>query len=639
MLYKRDLTAFDNRVKELFEWKNKDSKDYMAPYFPLIQSSGTGKTKLMHEYKNMTNNTDAHVHVELILCQDGAGPGTSGASEGSIFSNTLDVSKFDAGESGQTGLCQWLDMFVPKEEKKVVLLFDESQHLMNKHDAWHFRCIRWWLRLPNRPEGVNVVSVFAGTTTRLANYYTEPKQSTSSRDAIMEYLGGDKLYPPFYQITTTGIVSRTDGTKFGRAGEHCEDWNRVVTEFDVAAQYGRPLLARLHLKGELMPALGSILLRIRGGESELSLRKSYSLLATRLQMGQVSFDVASELVASGYAHLTHFSPENNAVAEIAFLPDPVCAWLAMTQMIGDCRLFGTSNGVPANCSNPASFWSEKAIKIYSSALCRPGKGDVGEVAAAFYMLACADALRWKLKQDLTQLSVPLEEWIARLQSKGDTKSVISVREPARAQVNFIQVCRDYLRHSVDEIQRSGLLRHWYLAGRASYVYASCVAYDILVPIQYNWDGALHYCPMLVSVKNRVKYSENQRSAAIDAMKNVLGESKITTGVCVLLLIGLEDTSPDEPSTLHFQVGEISTVVIVVPEEDDFGATKLALCSTCGGGEESEVMASHADLALGAKGARLLRTSTKVRDPSKELLEKLSSGYSEAFAGTSDERMT
>jgi hypothetical protein len=639
MAYKRDLIAFADRVKELFDWKSrteelfeskklssddKDSKDcYMAPYFPLIQSSGAGKTKLMHEYKKLMKD-NADVHVELILCNDGVAPKMN------IFSQTLDLRQFEINEEGQGKLCSHMNDLVKREKKTVVLLFDESQHLTSNSDGWHFRCIRWWLRSPNKPGDVNVVCVFAGTTTRLANYYAEPKQSTTSRDVNVVYRGGDKLYPPFYQLTTTGLVSRTNGSKFGCVGGTRETplhKMETITEFDVATQYGRILFGRLQLKGELKPKLGKVLLRIRGQDKKLSLHKYYALLATRLQMGQVSFDFASELVASGYAYLTHFSPEQTAVAEIAFLPDPVCAWLAMTQMIKDCNRFGSEDGIPDNCSEPASVWSEKAIKIYSSALCRPAKGDLGEVAASFYMLACGDELRYEQSRDLTQLSVPLEKWIAKLQQGKGKTSIVTGEE--KASVNFIQVCQNYLRYKLKEIQDSGLLRHWYLGGRASYMYHPCQAYDILVPVQYTLDGVLHYCPMLVSVKNQVSFGANERKAAIEAMQEVFTGANIKTGVCMLLLIGLDNTA-EEPLSLSdtFSHGKVVTITIVVPNEDRFGATNLALCSSCGGGQESEVMASHAELALGAEGERLLRKKTAKDDPSKLLLNDIAQGYGE-----------
>jgi len=130
------------------------------------------------------------------------------------FSRAVDISKILVDEPGQDELVHKLNTFTPKKKEKVVFLFDEPQHLTKRDDGWHFRCIRWWLRLSDRPSDASVVCVFAGTTTRLANCYSEPKPSTTSRSANIKYVGGTKLYPPFYQITTTGLVSRTDGSKF-----------------------------------------------------------------------------------------------------------------------------------------------------------------------------------------------------------------------------------------------------------------------------------------------------------------------------------------------------------------------------------------------------------------------------------------
>lgn len=54
---------------------------------------------------------------------------------------------------------------------------------------------------------------------------------------------------------------------------------------------------------------------------------------------------------------------------------------------------------------------------------------------------------------------------------------------------------------------------------------------------------------------------------------------------MLLLIGLEDPSA-KPSNFRFSDGTVSTVEIEVPNEVDFGASNLALCSTSVGGEEA-----------------------------------------------------
>ncbi|CAJ1953059.1 unnamed protein product [Cylindrotheca closterium] len=117
--------------------------------------------------------------------------------------------------------------------------------------------------------------------------------------------------------------------------------------------------------------------------------------------------------------------------------------------------------------------------------------------------------------------------------------------------------------------------------------------------------------MLVIVKNRVTYSFNQRQAAIEAMEKVFTVAKIETGVCMLFLIGLNKASEKSSSMSGpFGQGKVVSTIIVVPTADRYGATNLALCSTCGGGEESKVLASHADLALGAQGNRLLQKKKK-----------------------------
>ncbi|CAJ1943817.1 unnamed protein product [Cylindrotheca closterium] len=88
----------------------------------------------------------------------------------------------------------------------------------------------------------------------------------------------------------------------------------------------------------------------------------------------------------------------------------------------------------------------------------------------------------------------------------------------------------------------------------------------------------------------------------------------------------------------FGQGKVVSTIIVVPTADGYGATNLALCSTCGGGEESEVMASHADLALGAQGNRLLRKKKQKGELSEQLLTSISQGYQEAFDRNSEATM-
>jgi hypothetical protein len=50
MTFKFDLENFE-RVNSIFNWYIEGEKAFIAPYFPVIQSSGMGKTKLLYEYK------------------------------------------------------------------------------------------------------------------------------------------------------------------------------------------------------------------------------------------------------------------------------------------------------------------------------------------------------------------------------------------------------------------------------------------------------------------------------------------------------------------------------------------------------------------------------------------------------------
>ena len=87
----------------------------------------------------------------------------------------------------------------------VVLLFDEAQMLLDGAASFVYRCIRAWLKLDQK---LYVVAVFTGTTSKLAHYYPESLTQTGySRDAASNYLGkGEKLYDPFYEFCTIGIL-------------------------------------------------------------------------------------------------------------------------------------------------------------------------------------------------------------------------------------------------------------------------------------------------------------------------------------------------------------------------------------------------------------------------------------------------
>ena len=131
---------------------------------------------------------------------------------------------------------------------------------------------------------------------------------------------------------------------------------------------------------------------------------------------------------------------------------------------------------------------------------------------------------------------------------------------------------------------------------------------------------------MISVKNCSVYNSLQREAAIKAIQDLFKPGE--TGVCILLLIGLQKDPCcllDLSSSPALVIREVSCFEVIVP------ATSLSQCPTCGRGERAEVMASHAEAALGAgrKFSRLLRSKTKKNDSSSVLLTEVESGYSSA----------
>ena len=675
MTYTFDLHSFQNRVDELFKWHDENDKavqnKYMAPYFPLVQSSGMGKTKLLHELSkkydaqvqkkqppsqegtlgaksSIPSSAETQTVCKLVLCTIVDSPHPRAVN--SIFTNMLQVPRRSA--VGFKQICRELDLLLTDndgdsdrritaddddanktKQKRYVLLFDEAQHLLQREsDGWAFRCVRWWLR---KVRTESVVAVFTGTTSKLANFYREVPNSTTlstSRDAnILLYYGqGTELYEPFFEICTIGLLAATPTV--------ADDTDVIHgTEYRKSIPFGRPLFARLQQRGALTKNVEyHILCRMTLSITDWSLsdKACLSILATRAQMGQVAFDLASELVSSGYANLTFCSNDDSKVADICFFPDPVCARLAMSLMTEDYTWKNTHTG-----KKPA-FWMEKATKIFSHGLCRPSKGDVGEVAAAFYLLFCGDQLRHNIENnnDLETFSVPLAQWVSLLQGlaldpKGDVNDSMSTANFAEPSISFIQLCRNYLRLSLTDLMP--LLPGWYKAGRALYQYPSCPVYDIIAPIRYKSStGKLKYCPLLVSVKNRLYFGKGEQNIACAEMENFMKNAGIKVGVCLLLLfLGEQDNNVDtdqliNPSMMgtdevtHLKPSRIVTRVVVVPKDDPFGVSKFLDAVSTGGGHLAEVYVSHAEV--------LLTTTSETKNMLRKTTDKNATEFAESM---------
>jgi hypothetical protein len=233
-----DLEAFRARVDELFGWyasKKEGYGKYIAPYFPMIQSSGMGKTRLFvalrrsfvdENYKKVMesrecfnpgkeeSNEDKEMreqqlsHCFMILCQR-ANDIQKDSGE-FVFQGTMKIEdKYEESVATMdTILLPLYNLFSKNKDyiykqDKVVLLFDEAQSLVNSTNGFPFRCILKWLRY-SVPRA-NIVAVFAETTSALTHYvYQDFTTDSSSRNPAVPSWNDSNtatcVYPPFFRI-------------------------------------------------------------------------------------------------------------------------------------------------------------------------------------------------------------------------------------------------------------------------------------------------------------------------------------------------------------------------------------------------------------------------------------------------------
>jgi hypothetical protein len=482
---KIDLNALRTRVEETFDWYNqRRPPTFVAPYFPFIQSSGMGKTKLLYELRKMLNkeeDTTCYLCLsgDIYIDQEDWEPKNKTRVFNHIFNfqNQFEMThRYDEknAENVAKNILQHLDnCFRGFKLKRLVLLFDEAHVLLEKHfeiEAFVLQCITLWLRGASR--NFECVGVFAGTTLKLANYRfvnifssNDYYVSISSRD-VKRYTfkpPGERLPVPFHQTTTIGCCLRT--TKSNRESA------TAATDYDRAVPYGRPLFAKMaehfHLENRMCIILGRMLLSnvISYGEKWTDTPEScLSILATRVQMGQTSMKTATELVSGGYVNLTGFSGLSGV--RICCQTDPVCARLAMALMDENWSMkvkIDDVNGMPKR------WWVEQALKAFSSGLCRPEKENAGEVFAALYLLFCGDLLRKEIDPSYRHFSVPLDRWVS----------------------NLISQSFESMEESTENLYESG---NAFFANR---IYED---FDIVAPIRYFYDGHVRYAPLLVSVQ-------------------------------------------------------------------------------------------------------------------------------------------
>jgi hypothetical protein len=334
------------------------------------------------------------------------------------------------------------------------------------------------------------------------------------------------------------------------------------------------------------------------------------------------------------------------------MPDALIAFLAMQLMSGDHEVGSGIHG------REAQFWVEKAGKAFSTSLCQPEKGDPGEVFCALYLLLCGDSLR-AFSRGISnvmldsKLSVPFYDWW-HLLNQGGEREVASKPQSKRPrtkemELSTIQVWRDYLRDSTayfDEVY----LKYLYDSATSVYSYPGCKAFDILMPIRLKSSehtNKFRYHPMLVSVKNWSGCTLFDVKGWMEKLKKFIlqfrasKDDKATGAFCLVVLVGCD--LPKEPldgggrsaiskETYHeycrlsvddFPDNDVYRI-LAIPEKDAFGI-RVAAKEFALSGESSEVYASHAAIPSRKYSDKVLRSNSKMVEPTKALFGALTEG--------------
>ena len=645
-----DLDAFIQRVNKLFDWHTDENKrkEFRAPCFPVVQSSGMGKTKLFDEARTRFNREDGTVCF-TILCVDAE------LEEGKRYRYFDEKLLLESSD----GRATWseLDSILEKCKKKimqrskqraekVVLLFDEAHGLMHDEEGLVFRAIRWWLRRERGEDDPHVVAVFAGTNPKLAGFLPVDhpplflSRMVKYRNHDRQSKRDKKQYPPFFQLHTIGCLHRmpSNATTLADPG------------FPHAALYGRPLFAYYYLEGSLEEAekMADFAKRLVLSETNYAdkLLSCYSVLATRVQMGTVySFDNSSTLVGAGYACLAKFRQQDiytpYPVASVTFMTDPVCATLAMRLMDEEW-----SEGNLVGCDK--KFWTEQAEKAFSYRICDPIRGHAGNVFAALYMLFCGDLLRKKNGVSngrglYSNFVVSLDEWFSLLMNGGKEQSrddetqgdgqkgpnVEAVRHVGgtTSTISFVHLCRNELL----SFCKARYLEYMYQSGLGSYTFRECEAVDISASIRVvekDSDEA-RYHPLLVSVKDWCKVTEDNvvewesyTKLLLEELRN--DDSGIPSAVCLLIVLGCSNPPKmkgdhERMNLASFPANDVYRLVVL--DKDEFGIAqaiyKMRDESECRG-----MYLAHHSLQNASSSSEFLSPSSIRGEDAEDLVQAL-----------------
>jgi len=130
---KSDVDRFAKQIKKLFEWHTSGFNEFVAPYFPLIQSSGMGKTKLLVETRKHFERKTKDTTVFHFLCSARIGRNLNG---GMIVWHNYIVN--GPTDSECTRICLLLQSYLYNAEFHVIFMFDEAEALIREQDEFTF---------------------------------------------------------------------------------------------------------------------------------------------------------------------------------------------------------------------------------------------------------------------------------------------------------------------------------------------------------------------------------------------------------------------------------------------------------------------------------------------------------------------
>jgi hypothetical protein len=358
-----------------------------------------------------------------------------------------------------------------------------------------------------------------------------------------------------------------------------------------------------------------------------------------------SWKLSSAAISQAYAHVVemHRDEESGSVnrALVTFMPDPVCAALAMGLMQENWILKKEKNSDEEEedddekrtddddddnddddetlTGETKQFWSHKAMELLKQGICYPEKGEFSEIMGALYMLFCGDVLRYEIDPSLRTFSVPLTDWYTQMRENNNVKEGKPKAEERSGdqlcmEINFIQICRNSFRANSWRTQKA--LEYMYKSATASYLHLDCEEMDVVASIRVMREGKPFYHPLLVKVTYCMHLSEARAGESMKDLRNLLKQvrhqkaeiqnkgspdpfSECPPALCIMLLLGVE-AQPNEPPRKpnQFESDELGSFpeadtfrVLSVPTDDPFGISS-AVGLLASSQDKSKMFVSH-----------------------------------------------